>query len=102
MKRTENIVDQRELITLTSPDSLMTLIDNQIKQIEKDYLSDWERDHSYSKADRDARIKTLEEKKKYYAELFKNSEQTPKISVQVTLHDDTTVAMQENTQAMNI
>lgn len=96
MKRTENIVDQRELITLTSPDSLMTLIDNQIKQIEKDYLSDWESDHSYSKADRDARIKTLEEKKKYYKEMFNKTESTPKIVVNVE------TVIQENIEAVNL
>ncbi|SFT91718.1 hypothetical protein SAMN05216474_3157 [Lishizhenia tianjinensis] len=102
MKRTENIVDQRELITLTSADSLITLIDNQIKQIERDYLSDWERDHSYSKADRDARIQSLEEKKKYYKEMFSKAGNTPKIVVNVTLQDENTTVMQEDTEAIKL
>lgn len=100
MKTVEKMVEQKELFTLNSAANLLTLIDNQIKQIEQDYLSDWEKDHSYSKADRDARIQELVDKKNMYKALFSESTADAKVVVSVALHN-TTQNVEEEVEEMS-
>ena len=100
MKTVEKMVEQKELFTLNSATNLLTLIDNQIKQIEQDYLSDWEKDHSYSKADRDARIQELVDKKNMYKALFSESTADAKIVVSVALHN-ATQSVEEEVEEMS-
>lgn len=100
MKTVEKMVEQKELFTLNSAANLLTLIDNQIKQIEQDYLSDWEKDHSYSKADRDARIQELVDKKNMYKALFSESAADAKVVVSVALHN-TTQNVEEEVEEMS-
>lgn len=87
MKTENRTLRKEELFTLDSATSLMNLIDNQIKQIEKDYLSEWEKDHSYSKADRDERIAKLEQKKEKLSSLFKQMNNSGKMVVNVDVEE---------------
>ena len=66
------IIEEEGLLQQTSKALLLEVIDNQIKKLKLDFLSQWERDHSHSDKDCNAQIKTLEAKKEEINQLFEN------------------------------